>query len=201
MAARLRRRRGGLLRFLLFLSLLGCIGRRSLRGGRHPSCFAGRGAVPAAAASRGSLLRACRWPGSSRGGPVRRRGERSAALPLALNKRCSPRLVHILASTLLVPRTTLREGPLPTPRLDESCAPRRRRFPKTAGTWRVARRFVRAAPRTERPEESQRCSHCLGRRSLWARSPRLGCPQRPVLPTFELGARRTATRRAGRPPP
>ena len=198
MTAGFGRRRGGLLRFLLFLSLLGGVGCRALRGGGH-GCFAG--GFPPAAASRGSLLRACRWPGSSRGGPVRRRGERSAALPLALNKRCSPRLVHILASTLLVPRTTLREGPLATSLRYEWCAPRRRRFPKTAGTWRVARRFVRAAPRTERPEESQRCSHCLGRRSLWARSPRLGCPQRPVLPTFELGARRTATRRAGRPPP
>ena len=201
MAAWFGRRRGGLLGFLLFLGLLGCIGRRALRGSRHPSCFAGRGAVPAAAASRGSLLRACRWPGSSRGGPVRRRGERSAALPLALNKRCSPRLVHILASD--APRSSdhsSRRTPGDASAL-QWCAPRRRRFPKTAGTWRVARRFVRAAPRTERPEESQRCSHCLGRRSLWARSPRLGCPQRPVLPTFELGARRTTTRRAGRPPP
>ena len=197
MAAWFGRRRGGLLGFLLFLRLLRRIGRRALRGGRH-CCLGGL--------QLGFLCS----------------GQPSAGLPLAglfarrIRKaqgrafgRAPPRVKQALLSalgthtSLDAPRSSDYSS-RPTPG-DASalqwCAPRRRRFPKTAGTWRVARRFVRAAPRTERPEESQRCSHCLGRRSLWARAPRLGCPQRPVLPTFELGARRTATRRAGRPPP
>ena len=140
------------------------------------------GAVPAAVASRGSLLRACRWPGSSRGGPVRRRGERSAALPLALNKRCSPRLVHILASAPLVPRTTLRDRPLATPRL-YSGAPRGgadSQKPQGLGGWRgasYARRQGRSDPKSRSGARTVSGDARCGRgRRVWAAPKGQYCP-------------------------
>jgi hypothetical protein len=112
------------------------------------------------------------------GGPCKAQGRalvRRSKLALA----ALAALVKSSSAALVVPRTTLREGPLATPPLYEWCAPRRRRFPgkNRSRTWRVA---VSALRGDEATDESQPFARVQEQLSLRARSSRPGCPGAPA---------------------